>query len=58
MVLRLIDSINEYVGKALSCLAVVFAAIIIYDVFMRYALNQPTRWAFDVSKQLYGNMMA
>ena len=54
MVLRLIDSINEYVGKALSCLAVVFAAIIVYDVFMRYALNQPTRWAFDVSKQLYG----
>lgn len=54
MVLRLIDSINEYVGKVLSCLAVVFAAIIIYDVFMRYVLNQPTRWAFDVSKQLYG----
>lgn len=54
MVLRLIDSINEYVGKILSCLAVIFAAIIIYDVFMRYVLNQPTRWAFDVSKQLYG----
>lgn len=54
MVLRLIDSLNELVGKVLSCLAVMFAAIIIYDVFMRYVLNQPTRWAFDVSKQLYG----
>lgn len=34
--------------------AVIFAAIIIFDVVMRYAFNAPTRWAFDVTKQLYG----
>lgn len=54
MIVSFIDRINEYIGRAVSTLALVFAFIIIYDVFMRYVLNQPTRWAFDVSKQLYG----
>lgn len=54
MIIRIIDSINEVIGRVICCIAVVFALIIIYEVFMRYALHQPTRWAFDVSKQLYG----
>jgi TRAP-type mannitol/chloroaromatic compound transport system permease small subunit len=54
MVIRAIDGLNEIVGRIVSVVAVVFAAIIIYDVVMRYAFNEPTRWAFDVSKQLYG----
>ena len=51
---RAIDLVNETVGRIVSILAVIFAAIIIYDVIMRYAFNAPTRWAFDLSKQLYG----
>jgi TRAP-type mannitol/chloroaromatic compound transport system permease small subunit len=54
MIIRIIDSINEVIGRLLCFIAIVFAVIIIYEVFMRYALHQPTRWAFDVSKQLYG----
>ena len=54
MIIRIVDSINEVIGRVICCIAVVFALIIIYEVFMRYALHQPTRWAFDVSKQLYG----
>ena len=54
MIVRLIDGLNEVVGRVVSVIAIVFAAIIIYDVVMRYAFNEPTRWAFDVSKQLYG----
>ena len=54
MLIRAIDAINEVVGRIVVILAVIFAAIIIYDVIMRYALNAPTRWAFDLSKQLYG----
>ena len=54
MIIRIIDSINEVIGRVICCIAVVFALIIIYEVFMRDALHQPTRWAFDVSKQLYG----
>ena len=54
MIITLIDRLNEAVGRVVSIVAVIFAAIIIYDVFMRYAMNAPTRWAFDVTKQLYG----
>lgn len=52
--LRLIDQVNEFIGRIVSWVAVLFAVIIIIDVVMRYFLHQPTRWAFDVSKQLYG----
>lgn len=54
MLIRLIDRINEVVGRVVSLVAIVFAIIIILDVVMRYVFNQPTRWAFDVTKQLYG----
>jgi len=53
-IIRLIDGLNEFVGRIVSVTAIVFAAIIIYDVMMRYLLGQPTRWSFDVTKQLYG----
>lgn len=53
-VIRLIDAVNEVVGRIISVVAIIFALIIIYDVFMRSALGAPTRWAFDVTKQLYG----
>ena len=53
-IIRVIDAVNEIVGRIVSIVAIIFAGIIIYDVFMRSALNQPTRWAFDVTKQLYG----
>lgn len=53
-IIRVIDGINEIVGRIVSVVAIVFAGIIIYDVFMRYFLGEPTRWAFDVTKQLYG----
>ncbi len=54
MLFQFIDRINEVVGRIVSVVAIIFGAIIIYDVFLRYALNDPTRWAFDVTKQLYG----
>ncbi|MDZ7710426.1 MAG: TRAP transporter small permease subunit [Roseovarius sp.] len=54
MVIRVINGLNEVVGRIVSLLAVVFAGIIIYDVVLRYVFGEPTRWAFDVSKQLFG----
>lgn len=53
-VIRVLDALNEIVGRIVSVLAIVFAFIILYDVVMRYGFSAPTRWAFDVSKQLYG----
>ncbi|MBB3992920.1 TRAP-type mannitol/chloroaromatic compound transport system permease small subunit [Sulfitobacter undariae] len=54
MLIKAIDGLNEVVGRVVSVVAIIFGAIIIYDVVMRYAFNDPTRWAFDVTKQLYG----
>jgi TRAP-type mannitol/chloroaromatic compound transport system permease small subunit len=54
MVVRTINALNEIVGRIISVLAIIFAAIIIYDVVLRYMFSDPTRWAFDVSKQLFG----
>ena len=53
-VITIIDRINEAVGRVVSLLAGIFAAIIIYDVFMRYVMRAPTPWAFDVTKMMYG----
>lgn len=54
MIIRAIDGLNEIVGRLVAVVAIIFAAIIIFDVVMRYAFSEPTRWAFDVSKQLFG----
>lgn len=52
--LRAIDALNEAVGRVISVVAIIFTAVIVYDVFMRYALANPTRWGFDITKMLYG----
>lgn len=54
LIIRLIDGLNEIVGRIVSCVAVIFAGMIIYDVVMRYGFNAPTLWAFDLTKMLYG----
>lgn len=52
--IRMIDGLNEVVGRVISWVAIIFAGLIIYDVVMRYVFNAPTLWAFDLTKQLYG----
>ncbi|MFD0860360.1 TRAP transporter small permease subunit [Roseovarius aquimarinus] len=53
-IIRAIDGLNEVVGRIVAVVAIIFAGIIIYDVVMRYVFSEPTRWAFDVSKQFFG----
>lgn len=54
LLIRLIDGLNECVGRVVSCVAVIFAGMIIYDVALRYGFNAPTLWAFDLTKALFG----
>ncbi len=54
LIIRLIDGLNEIVGRIVSFVAIIFAGMIIYDVVMRYGFNAPTLWAFDLTKMLYG----
>ncbi|MDO5658516.1 MAG: TRAP transporter small permease subunit [Paracoccus sp. (in: a-proteobacteria)] len=53
MLIKVIDAINEAVGRIVSLFAGVFAAIIIYEVVVRL-MGNPTRWAFDMSSMIYG----
>jgi TRAP-type mannitol/chloroaromatic compound transport system permease small subunit len=52
--LLIIDSLSTGVGKAFAWLILMLTFAMSYEVFMRYALNAPTTWAFDMSYILYG----
>lgn len=52
--LLLIDRINEAVGKAFGWCIIVLTFATSYEVFVRYVLNAPTQWAYDISYVLYG----
>jgi TRAP-type mannitol/chloroaromatic compound transport system permease small subunit len=49
-----IDSLSTWVGKAFAWLILILAVAMTYEVFVRYALNAPTTWAFDISYITYG----
>jgi TRAP-type mannitol/chloroaromatic compound transport system permease small subunit len=52
--LMFVDSLSTWVGKAFSWLILVLTFGVSYEVFVRYALNAPTTWAFDMSYITYG----
>ena len=51
-----IDKISTVVGQAFSWLIVVLTLLITWEVFSRYALDNPHSWAFDVMIILYGTL--
>jgi TRAP-type mannitol/chloroaromatic compound transport system permease small subunit len=52
--LHFIDSLSAWVGKAFAWCIVILTFSTCYEVFVRYVLNAPTVWAFDMSVQMYG----
>ncbi len=54
--LRTVDSISTWVGKAFAWLIVALMLLVVVEVFKRYALNAPTAWVFDASNMLYGTL--
>src|SRR5687767_14232913 len=54
---RTIDGFTDWTGKAVAWLtALPLVFVIVYEVILRYAFNDPTIWAFDVSYMLYGSL--
>jgi len=53
-VLLFIDSLSAWIGKAFAWCILVLTFATCYEVFVRYVLNAPTVWAFDMSVQMYG----
>ncbi|MFZ2650334.1 MAG: TRAP transporter small permease subunit [Burkholderiaceae bacterium] len=51
-----IDRFSMAVGHAFAWCILVLTLGTSYEVFMRYVLNNPTSWAFDMSYILYGGL--
>jgi len=54
--LLMIDSFSMAVGHAFAWCILILTLGTSYEVFMRYVLNNPTSWAFDMSYILYGGL--
>lgn len=52
--LHFIDSLSAWSGKAFGWCILILTLSTCYEVFVRYVLNDPTVWAFDMSVQMYG----
>lgn len=52
-ILGAIDKINESVSNAACLLFAPLAVISTYEVFMRYVMNRPTTWVWDVAVHLF-----
>ena len=50
----LIDQLNKTIGHAFAWCIIILTFGTCYEVFMRYALDDPTSWAFDMSYLMYG----
>ncbi|MEM1074684.1 MAG: TRAP transporter small permease subunit [Pseudomonadota bacterium] len=49
-----IESLSQWVGKAFGWCILILTLSVSYEVFVRYVLNAPTVWAFDMMVQMYG----
>ena len=54
--IRFADRVSAWFGKAFAWCVMVMALGVGYEVFVRYVLNAPTPWAFDLSYMMYGTM--
>ena len=55
-VLLFVDQISTWVGHAFSFLIVLLTLHVSWEVFSRYALDNPRAWAFDVMIMFYGTL--
>ena len=51
-----IDKVSTGVGQFFSWLIVALTLMISWEVFSRYALDNPHPWAFDVMSMMYGSL--
>ena len=55
--LKVIDSISEWVGSIGRWLVVALVAVTVYDVIARYVFDAPTIWGFETSRMLGGSII-
>lgn len=49
-----IENLSIWVGRAFGWCILILTFSVSYEVFVRYVLNSPTVWAFDMMVQMYG----
>ena len=49
-----IEGLSQWVGRAFGWCILILTLSVSYEVFVRYVLNAPTVWAFDMMVQMYG----
>ena len=53
-IIHTIESLSIWVGRAFGWCIMILTFSVSYEVFVRYVLNAPTVWAFDMMVQMYG----
>ncbi|WP_299852551.1 TRAP transporter small permease subunit [uncultured Roseovarius sp.] len=53
-IIHAIEGLSQWVGKAFGWCILILTLSVSYEVFVRYVLNAPTVWAFDMMVQMYG----
>lgn len=51
-----IDRLSTWIGKAFAWTVVLLTALIVWEVFSRYAFNKPHAWVLDAQIMLYGTL--
>ena len=51
-----IESLNIWIGRAFGWCILILTFSVSYEVFVRYVLNAPTVWVFDMMVQMYGGL--
>jgi TRAP-type mannitol/chloroaromatic compound transport system permease small subunit len=51
-----VDKISTFMGHVFSWLIVALTALITWEVYSRYVMNQPHAWALDAQIMLYGTL--
>jgi TRAP-type mannitol/chloroaromatic compound transport system permease small subunit len=53
-IIHAIESLSIWIGRAFGWCILILTFSVSYEVFVRYVLNAPTVWAFDMMVQMYG----
>jgi len=48
------EGLSIWIGRAFGWCILILTLSVAYEVFVRYVLNAPTVWAFDMMVQMYG----
>jgi TRAP-type mannitol/chloroaromatic compound transport system permease small subunit len=52
-IIRIIDTINDWVGRIVGFLLIPLVLITAFEVFMRYVVKKPTIWSWDLNIQIF-----